>query len=143
MAQNRNQEMTALREHADVSDRLDAGGDVALADRPAGKQSSELMAEVERFPAATGGDVRPALRNLRAQMKIAKEAGRIDELVRAMRLALTPTLDFTSAQALFRLFKTLPPSARGKTRLRLAILGGFTTHQLRDLIELYSFAAGV
>jgi FkbH-like protein len=44
---------------------------------------------------------------------------------------------------LHRLYRGLPASVRGPSTLKLAILGGFTTQQLRNLIELYLFAAGV
>src|SRR6186713_865237 len=110
--------MAALREHTEVvggreqfSEDLsraapvngEAAPEMPVAEIKEKTGASELMAAVERFLAATGDESRPAFRNLQAQMKLAKEAGQIDELVRAMRLALTPTLDFTSAQALLRL----------------------------------------
>jgi FkbH-like protein len=77
------------------------------------------------------------------RMKEAKDAGRFEELAAALRLALTPTLDFTSVQSLNRFYKAVPPLTGGRAKIKLAILGGFTTHQLRDFIELYLFAAGV
>src|SRR5262249_47669900 len=104
---------------------------------------AQLVAAVEQFNAAGETDRRAAFRKLLERMKEAKDAGQVDAMAASLRSALTPMLDYTSAQSLNRLYKELPPSARGRTKLRLAILGGFTTHQLRDLIELYLFATGV
>jgi FkbH-like protein len=104
--------------------------------------SAELTAAVERF-AAAGENDRPAFRALLERMKLAKDAETFQELRAALRATLTPTLDFTSVQSLSRLYKALPPLTRGQSHIKLAILGGFTTHQLRDLIDLYLFAAGV
>ena len=105
--------------------------------------SSEMTAAVERFAAAGDSDRRAALRVLVERMKKAKDAGWFEELAAVLRLALTPMLDYTSAQSLNRFYKGLAPIAGGRAKIKLAILGGFTTDQLRDFIELYLFAAGV
>jgi FkbH-like protein len=76
-------------------------------------------------------------------MKEAKDAGQFSEIARALRLTLTPMMDYTSVQSLNRIYTELPPVARGPSKLKLAVLGGFTTYQLREIIELYLFAAGV
>jgi len=103
----------------------------------------ELVTAVERLHAAGEHQHRAAFRDLVEGLKQAQEAGRLEELAAALRSALTPTLDYTSAQSLNRFHKALPASLRGRSRLKLAILGGFTTHQLRILIELYLFATGI
>lgn len=103
----------------------------------------ELVSAVERLQAAGEHQHRTAFRDLVEGLKQAQEAGRLEELAAALRSALTPTLDYTSAQSLNRFHKALPASLRGRSRLKLAILGGFTTHQLRILIELYLFATGI
>ena len=105
--------------------------------------AANLTAAVERCAAAGESDRRAAFRMLVERMKEAKDAGRFEELAAALRLALTPTLDFTSVQSLNRFYKAVPPLTGGRAKIKLAILGGFTTHQLRDFIELYLFAAGV
>jgi FkbH-like protein len=105
--------------------------------------SAELVAAVEQYTVARENERRAAFRALLECMKKIKEAGRFEELAAALRLALTPTLDYTSVQSLNRFYRALPPLLRGQSKIKLAILGGFTTHQLRDLIELYLFAAGV
>src|SRR6516164_2430297 len=105
--------------------------------------AAELKAAVEHYITAGESDGPAAFRALVGSMKAAKDASQFEELAAALRLALTPTLDFTSVQSLNRLYKALPPVIGGRSKIVLAILGGFTTHQLRDLIELYLFAAGV
>lgn len=102
-----------------------------------------LTSSVERFLAAGGDNRRSAFRTLIAELKAAQQAGATDSLVRALRLSLVPTLDFTSAQSLHRIFKALPPTARQGQPLKLAVLGGFTTHQLCDLLDLCLFGWGI
>lgn len=105
--------------------------------------ATELLAAVEQSIAIGEDDRRAAFRVLVQRMKQAMANGQFEELAGALRVALTPTLDYTSAQALNQIYKALPSPAKGKSRIKLAILGGFTTHQLRGLIELYLFAAGI
>ena len=101
------------------------------------------MAAVEQCAAAGENDRRTAFRVLLERMNEVKDAGRFGDLAAALRFSLAPTLDYTSVQSLNRFYKALPPLTRGQSKIKLAILGGFTTHQLRDFIELYLFAAGV
>ena len=102
-----------------------------------------MTTAVEQFAAAGENDRRPAFRLLLDRMKEARDDARFQELAAALRLALTPMLDFTSVQSLNRFYKALPPATGQRSNIKLAILGGFTTHQLRDFIALYLFAAGV
>ena len=106
-------------------------------------EAAELIAIAERFSAAGADDRREAFRTLLSSLKTAKDAGWMEGLAAALRLALNPMLDYTSAQSLNRFYKLLPALVRGRSKLRLAMLGGFTTRQLRDLIELYLFAANI
>jgi FkbH-like protein len=105
--------------------------------------TAELMGAVEQCAAVGDSDRRSAVRVLVERLKEAKAASRFEELAAALRLALMPTLDFTSMQSLNRFYKGLPPVIGGRSKMKVAILGGFTTDQLRDFIELYLFAAGV
>jgi FkbH-like protein len=100
---------------------------------------AELMAAVERCNAAGEHDRRAAFRVLLERMKKTQDARQFSAVAAALRLTLTPMLDYTSAQSLYRLYKKLP--SEGGPKFKLAILGGFTTHQLRELVELYLFAA--
>lgn len=105
--------------------------------------AAELMAAIERFSAAGEHDQRAAFRALLETLKMAHNAERFEETAQALRLVLTPMLDYTSLQSLNKVYKALPSNARGQTKIKIAMLGGFTTHQLRELLELYLFAAGV
>lgn len=107
------------------------------------RRSTELTGAVEHFSAAGERDRHTAFRALLECLKLAQDAGRFEDLAQALRLAITPMLDYTSVQSLNQFYKGLPTHVRSKTKIRVAILGGFTTYQLRELIELYLFAAGV
>lgn len=107
----------------------------------AGRQ--DLAGLVEHYRTAVPSDRAAAFKSLLAEFKSAGQAGRFDELVPALRAVLTPDLDYTSLQALHRLHKSLPPKETTGKALKLAVLGGFTTHQLKDFIETYLFAAGL
>lgn len=102
-----------------------------------------LIASVERFLAAAGDHRRVAFRTLIAELKALQKVNAKDAVVRALRLSIVPSLDFTSAQSLLKILKAIPPNERDGQKLKLAVLGGFTTHQLCDLIELCLFAWGI
>ena len=55
---------------------------------------------------------------------------------------LTPGSDFTTFQSLYRIFSKLKPHIELRQTTRLAILGGFTTTQLAQAIELALFSMG-
>src|SRR5262245_19344322 len=93
-----------------------------------GTYTAELTAAVEQFATAGENNRHTAFHALVERMKEAEGAGRFEELAVALRLALAPTLDYTSVQSLNRFYKALPPVTRGRSKIRLAILGGFTTH---------------
>ncbi|MCG2632721.1 HAD-IIIC family phosphatase [Bradyrhizobium sp. WYCCWR 13023] len=105
--------------------------------------SSDLAVAVEDYRTASEAVRRGAFAALARALKAGLEANRFEETAVAIRSVLAPTLDYTSLQTLHRLFKSLPVELRGRTKQRLAILGGFTTHQLKDFIELYLFGSGI
>ena len=80
--------------------------------------AAELMAAVEQFNASGEKDRRAAFRAFLERMKEAKDAGQVDSMAAALRLALSPVLDYTSVQSLNRLYKELPPPARGRPSSR-------------------------
>lgn len=57
--------------------------------------------------------------------------------------AVSPTLDYTSLLGLGRILRAAPAEASGESPLRLAVLGGPTTHQLVELLRLFLAAQGV
>ncbi len=85
-----------------------------------------------------------AFRPLLLAIKQAVAEDRREKAARAVRQATLPTLDYTSAQSLFRLRKILREAnvcSPGTTRL--AVVGGFTTKQLSQFVDLFLFSAGV
>jgi len=107
------------------------------------QRTSDLSAAVERCNASNDSERRTAFRALVECLNTEKKAGRVEELSTALRSVLTPMLDYTLVQALHRFYKLLPAEFKGRQKLKLAILGGFNTHQLRDLIEIFLFANGI
>ena len=78
-----------------------------------------------------------------AAFREALQARRFDETATVLRRVISPGLDYTSLQALGRVRREL----KGKTslalpRAKLAVLGSFTTKQLVNFIDLYTFSAG-
>ncbi len=59
-----------------------------------------------------------------------------------LQRAVLPDSDFTTFQSLYRAFGKLKPHLGPQPKTRLAILGGFTTTQLAQAIELALFSLG-
>ncbi len=120
-------------------------GNCSQVDGGADGNSSQLnlMSGVEQFLASSGSHRRVASRALLTQLRALQEAGQLQAVGRAIKLMIVPTLDFTTARSFSQFCKQLPSEALAGTKIKLAILGGFTTHQLRDLIDLFLFAAGI
>jgi FkbH-like protein len=96
---------------------------------------------VERFLASAAGpdaDDAGLLSWMRAELK----AGNADPVADILPRLIVPGLDYTTANSLHRMLGQLRRGARPHDRTaRIAVLGGFTTHQLADLLDLY-LAAG-
>src|SRR5215831_10524795 len=89
--------------------------------------AADLYAAAEQFIVADEERRRSAFRILLDGMGVAKSTGRFEELAAALRFTLSPALDYTSAQSFNRFYKALPEEAQRRSKIRLAILGGFTT----------------
>jgi FkbH-like protein len=81
-----------------------------------------------------------AFATLTTALKDGLKEGRFDEVGDALRRAILPTLDLASLQTLRRIVEKLP---RVEEPLKLAVLGGFTTDQLVQGIEVFLFACGI
>ena len=100
------------------------------------------LAEEFLSSSATGRQGR--FRDLTSALKRGIEQDRCDEVADVLRRVGLPTLDITSAQSLYRICARLRERASlSGEPTRLAILGGFTTDLLTELVELYLFAGGV
>ena len=104
---------------------------------------SDLTGTVERYLAAAATDRAGALRTLTAAIRQAIRDGATEATATALQRAVLPSLDYTSLQSLYRLYKALPEAVLPKQKFSLALLGSFTTTQLAQAIELALFAQGV
>lgn len=104
---------------------------------------TSIQTAVERFLSAPEAVRLRAFSELIAALKPAAASGDPTETAQALRRAVLPTLDYTSAQTLCRIFRSLKPrlgSAQKPTRI--AVLGNVTMHQFVHFLELFLFAGG-
>lgn len=84
------------------------------------------------------------MRDLLKQLESALAAGEIASAVVRLRQAVVPQLSYTAASSLVRFLPRIREHAGTSTkRLRLAVLGGFTTSHLTSFLDLFLFAGGV
>jgi FkbH-like protein len=95
------------------------------------------------FLAASERDRPVAFAMVAARLREALDAARYDEAAALLRRAVFPSIDYTSAQALVRLRQKLRGQTASNHKIKLAVLGSFTTKQLVALIDLHLFAMGV
>jgi len=98
---------------------------------------------VERFIAPPSDRPRDGTQ-IFSWIKGALKEGQVDQVKTLFpRLAL-PGLDYTTATSLVKLLGRLRAQApTPENALRLAVVGGFTTHQLVGLIDLFLYAGGI
>ena len=104
----------------------------------------DLQPELQAYLSADAGQFRKTFGTLVARLKEALAAGQFEEAAAVLRRAVLPTLDYTSAQTLYRMYKRLRGRIAEPARAaRLAVLSSFTSKQLTELIELHLFALRV
>ncbi len=101
----------------------------------------DLADAVEQFHAASLKARQPTFRELVALIREAIREGRIDEAGTALRRSIVPSLDYTSFQSLYRLYKTLA-ARTGPAEAKVAVLGGMTTTKLAMAVELALYSMG-
>ncbi len=90
----------------------------------------------------TGRDV--SMRDFLKQLEAELAAGDVASAVAHFRRAVGPQLSYTAACSLARFLPRIREPSRKQTgRLRLAVLGGFTTSQLSSFLDLFLFASGI
>ena len=83
-------------------------------------------------------DPSSAYREISAWLKGKAKLGCWDELANVVPRLIVPGLDFTTAQSLQRIVQQVVQQSGGRNRaVKIAMLGGFTTHQLVTLLDLY------
>jgi FkbH-like protein len=97
------------------------------------------------FLAAPACEVPRLWKRMSGLLKEVIQAGQTEEAAATLRTALAGAdWDYTMAQSAHRIRRELEGlSPASQPKIRLAILGSFTTKQLLDLIDLFLYAAGV
>ena len=104
----------------------------------------ELARDLEAFLSSPESERKAALKALTRAASAALAAGDHGGAASALRGAVIPTLDYTSAQSLVRHLRKLRAGAvAGSAPVKLAVIGSYTTQQLTELIDLNLFGLGV
>jgi FkbH-like protein len=106
-------------------------------------ESGGLLSSFERYISAPGGDRRT---HFLAFRKLLKESilSAPKQASSALRRAITPTMDYTTACDCIRLAKRLQSHVSAPVEpVRIAIVGSGTTTQLAELIGLFCFSKGL
>jgi FkbH-like protein len=102
---------------------------------------SEPFAALERYLAASE-DRANLFTELATGIRALVSRNEWTQAASLVQRALSPDSDFTTFQSLFRLYLKLKPHLGPLPKIRLAVLGGFTTTQLAQAIELALFSMG-
>ena len=103
---------------------------------------SNLTDRLAQYLSAPADERSAALRTLLGELRQAIAAGGAAEAAAVLQKAVLPSSDYTAFQSLYRVFGTLRTHWRPAQTTRLAVLGGFTTTQLAQAVELALFAMG-
>ena len=103
---------------------------------------SDSYAALEKYLAASSDDKPEVLAELLADLRTLLAEGGWAAAAAIVQRALLPSSDFTTFQSLYRIYSKLKPHVDLRPKTRLAILGGFTTTQLAQAIELALFSMG-
>lgn len=98
---------------------------------------------LEALPAAFGAGRPELFKAVTTRIREAMDAGQFDQAATALQRVIVPSADYTSAQALVRLRQKLRGKTEIRRRIKLAVLGSFTTKQLASLIDLHLFGMGI
>ncbi len=101
----------------------------------------ELREAVEQFHSPSLKTRQAMFRALVARIREAIDEGRIDEATTALRRTIVPSLDYTSFQSFYRLYKSLATGS-GPAESKVAVLGGMTMTKLAMAVELALFSMG-
>jgi FkbH-like protein len=105
-------------------------------------QSTDSSLALDKYVRAPADDCAEAFSELLAELRslMADECWAVAASM--VERAILPNCDFTTLQSLFRVYTKLKPHSKPRPTTRLAILGGFTTTQLAQAIELALFSMG-
>ena len=97
---------------------------------------------LEKYLAAAADEKPAVLAELLADLRALLAEGEWTQSASIVQQALIPSSDFTTFQSLYRIYSKLKPHIELRQKTKLAILGGFTTTQLAQAIELALFSMG-
>src|SRR5580692_9801727 len=100
------------------------------------------MVQLENYLAARADAKPEALGEILVLLRALLAEGRWAEAGTLIQKALLPGSDYTAFQSLYRIYCKLKPHLEPRQKTKLAILGGFTTTQLAQAIELALFSMG-
>ncbi len=103
---------------------------------------SDSYAALEKYLAASSENKPEVLAELLDDLRTLLAEGGWAAAAAIVQRALLPSSDFTTFQSLYRIYSKLKPHIDLRPKTRLAILGGFTTTQLAQAIELALFSMG-
>src|SRR5438552_3921695 len=83
---------------------------------------------------ASGGNLPATREELLHSLKQMLQQGDYTRAALLLQYAIQPTDDYTAQQSLYRSYKKVRDRIAPTTTARLAILGGFTTHQMAMMI---------
>ncbi len=103
---------------------------------------SDASATVEKYLSAPADDKPALFAQLLGKLRSLMVEERWAEAASLIQRTLEPGSDFTTFQSLYRAYSRLKPNLSPGKKIKLAILGGFTTTQLAQAIELALFSMG-
>jgi FkbH-like protein len=103
---------------------------------------SDSYATLEKHMLAPAEDRPEVVAELLAELRALVAGDRWAEAASMLERAILPGTDFTTFQSLFRIYQRIKPHLEPRPGTRLAILGGFTTTQLAQAVELALFSMG-
>jgi len=103
---------------------------------------SDSYATLEKYLAAPADDKPEVFGQLLADLRALLAEGDWTQAASIVQRAVMPGGDFTTFQSLYRIYSKLKPHIELPQKTKLALLGGFTTTQLAQAIELALFSMG-
>ncbi len=97
---------------------------------------------VEKYLSAPADDKPALFAELLSVLRFLLAEERWEDAAAIIQRTLEPGSDFTTFQSLYRIYARLKPHLTPLPSIKLAILGGFTTTQLAQAVELSLFCMG-
>lgn len=104
---------------------------------------ADLNTLIERYLSSEGRGKASAFSAVSGPLKRAAEGDQTEAAASALRRIVDPGMDYTAAVSMYRIRRKLAGRLRESAKLRIAVLGSFTTDQLAQLIDLFLFAVGL